>query len=114
MTTWHSSWRRVWSFPASSATSALFSPTQPFFRSQVQSRFQEAIKTEKTQLQELEHQIRKVEREVAALRKDDVSDHKLIEQAVAREKSVHLLENRLHNVRRIFQGFSVRALWSRG
>ncbi|XP_026277635.1 outer dynein arm-docking complex subunit 1 isoform X1 [Frankliniella occidentalis] len=67
------------------------------FLMEVQSRFQEAIRTEKTQLHELEHQIRKVEKEVAALRKDDVTDHKLIEQAVAREKSVNLLENRLHN-----------------
>lgn len=67
------------------------------FLMEVQSRFQEAIKTEKTQLHELEHQIRKVEKEVVALRKDDVSDHKLIEQAAAREKSVNLLENRLHN-----------------
>lgn len=72
-------------------------------RLQVQSRFQEAIKTEKTQLHELEHQIRKVEREVAVLRREDVSDHKLIEQAVAREKSVNLLENRLHNVRLKYQ-----------
>lgn len=35
---------------------------------------------------------------MVALRKDDVSDQKLIEQAAAREKSVNLLENRLHNV----------------
>ncbi|KAJ1524047.1 hypothetical protein ONE63_010587 [Megalurothrips usitatus] len=67
------------------------------FLMEVQSRFQEAIKTEKTQLRELDHQIRKVEKEVAGLRRDDVTDHKLIEQAVAREKSVTLLENRLHN-----------------
>ncbi|XP_034237156.1 coiled-coil domain-containing protein 63 isoform X2 [Thrips palmi] len=67
------------------------------FLMEVQSRFQEAIKTEKTQLHELEHQIRKVEKEVVALRRDDVSDMKLIEQAAAREKSVNLLENRLHN-----------------
>ena len=58
----------------------------------------EYIKTEKAQLKELESQIRKVEKEVIKLRSSQETDERVLDKANAKERNIHLLEGRLHNV----------------
>lgn len=65
----------------------------------LKDKLEDQIKTEKSQLTELESQIRKVEREVLNLRKKDVPELQLCEKAIECARNMDLLENRLYVVR---------------
>lgn len=64
----------------------------------LQDSLEDQIKTEKSQLTELESQIRKVEREVLNLKKKDVPELQLCEKAIECARNMDLLENRLYVV----------------
>lgn len=65
----------------------------------LQDELEDQIRTEKSQLTELESQIRKVEREVLNLKKKDVPELQLCEKAIECARNMDLLENRLYVVR---------------
>lgn len=71
---------------------------ESFKQSILQDTLEDQIKTEKSQLTELESQIRKVEREVLNLKKKDVPELQLCEKAIECARNMDLLENRLYVV----------------
>ncbi|KAG8237694.1 hypothetical protein J437_LFUL016259 [Ladona fulva] len=65
---------------------------------ELQKKYDADLRKEKSQLAEIEHQIKKVIKETAAIKKKDISDHTYQEKEVASQKAVKMLENRLDNV----------------
>ncbi|XP_071448156.1 outer dynein arm-docking complex subunit 1-like [Hetaerina americana] len=65
---------------------------------ELHEKYESDIKNEKTQISEIEYEIRKVQKEVAALKRKDVSDHTYQARQMASQKTIKMLENRLDNV----------------
>ncbi|XP_046387056.1 coiled-coil domain-containing protein 63 [Ischnura elegans] len=65
---------------------------------ELHEKYEQDIKNEKTQISEIEYQIRKVHKEIAVLKKSDISDHTYQSKQIASQKTIKMLENRLDNV----------------